>query len=217
MKYIGAWSISKLHTFETCKAQFKRRFIEKLPEPKSPALEHGSMVHKGIEAWFNGWVKGMPDYMKPMAKQFRALKRKSPITESMWGFKRSWEPLHDGFSRLAWIRAKTDAFLDVGKAIHIYDWKTGKPREISNDQMKFYGTLGLLRSPDAEEAVLELWYPEDNKIFPAKMERKDVAKAVKEFERRAKRLFAEYEWPEEPGLHCRWCPFSKTKGGPCTY
>ena len=179
MKYTGAWSISKLHTFETCKAQYYRRFVLKLPEPPSTALEHGSEVHNGIEGWFNGWIKRMPAYMKPLAADFRKLKAQNPVTESMWAFSTSWDPLDDAFSKQAWIRAKTDAFLDKREVVHIYDWKTGKPREISHDQLKFYGVLGLLRVPEAKKAVLELWYPELGLRDAETLERKDVAKAVK--------------------------------------
>lgn len=223
-KYTGAWSYSKLRDFETCRAQFKRRHIEKLPEPESPALVHGSAVHNAIENWFNGWQDAKEkkatenEIMGPMTKDFALLKKRGPVTEQMWAHDKKWEALDDGYkSPGTWIRAKTDAHLIDGKKAYVFDWKTGRPAEVGLDQLKFYGTLTMLRYPDVDDVMLELWYVDHKKIVAGQMARKALAAARKEFQRRATKIYNEATWPEEPGMGCRWCPFRKAVGGPCSF
>jgi len=217
LKYTGPWSYSKLRDFETCRAQFNRRHMLKLPEPPSAALEWGSEVHEGIEAWMQGWLRTMPDYMKKLESHFIKLKDMAPTLESMWGHDKKWAPLANGFDKSAWVRAKTDAFLLHEGIAYVLDWKTGKKNDVNQDQLKFYGVLALIRHPGARSAKLELWYVEHGTILDGEVKREDLAKLKKEFERRSKRLYAESRWEEEPGLHCKWCPFRKSAGGPCKY
>jgi CRISPR/Cas system-associated exonuclease Cas4 (RecB family) len=216
-KYKGAWSHSKLRDFESCRAQFKRRHIEKLPEPKSEALEWGSEVHNAIEAWLNNWTRKVHDGFLPMLSQLTALKKLKPMTETMWAHGKDWEPFVDPFDKQAWARAKLDAWHDNGLQVHVFDWKTGRPREASFDQVRFYAALALVRFPDAERVMTELWYVEHDKIVTGVVERKELLGIQKEFKRRATRIYNEAKWPEEPGMHCRWCPFRKGVGGPCSF
>lgn len=216
-KYEGAWSYSKLRDFETCRAQYRRRHIEKLKEASSTALEHGSEVHENIEGWMQGWLKSMPEVMRPLATHFERLKDMGPTLETMWGHDKKWAPLENGLDKKAWVRAKTDAFLLYQNIAYVMDWKTGKMRDVNQDQLKFYGVLALIREPSAQRAKLELWYVEHGTILDGEVKREDLAKLKKEFERRSKRIYAETRWEEEPGLHCKWCPFRKSAGGPCKY
>ena len=211
IRYKGAWSFSKLRDFETCRAQFARRHIQKLPEAQSAALTWGSEVHEGIEGWFQGWIPKMPGYMAGLAADFKKLKKLNPTLESMWGHDKDWTPLDNGFDRDAWVRAKTDAFLVRGDVAHVIDWKTGRQRDANADQVLFYGVLALLREPKVNKAVLELWYIDNGVIVPnPPVLRDDLKKHLKTFERRAGRIYTEGQWKEEPGLHCRWCPFRKS-------
>lgn len=222
VKYTGAWSHSKLRDFESCRAQFKRKHIEKLPEPESEALKRGSQVHDGIERWLKGWFKPAEKktllaMMGAMVPDFEKLKKLQPVGEEMWSFAQGFVPLADPWDKRAWVRAKTDAFLRETKVATVFDWKTGKPKEIDLDQLRFYGMLTLLRDPEIDVAKLELWYVDHNKIVQGAFERKDLAHAQKEFTRRASRIYSESRWPEEPGLGCRWCPFRRAVGGPCAF
>lgn len=217
IKYKGAWSHSKLRDFETCKAQFKRRHLEKLPEPKSDALEWGSEVHEAIEAWLNNWKKDVHEGFEPMLAELTKLKKLRPMTETMWAHRKDWHPLADAFDRAAWARGKLDAILVGDGEVHVFDWKTGRPKEASQDQVRFYAALALMRYPEAAKVTTELWYVEHDKIVPGTVERSDLAGIKKEFTRRATRIYNESRWPEEPGMHCRWCPFRRSAGGPCSF
>jgi len=222
VRYAGPWSYSKLRDFEDCKAMFKRRHIEKLPEAESTALVHGSAVHDAIERWLKGWFKPrekkeLEAMMGPMLPDFQKLKKLDPVTEQMWAHDKNWGPLDDGFNKSAWVRAKTDGHLVKGTSATVFDWKTGRPKEVNSDQLRFYGVLTLVRNAQVQDVNLELWYVDHNKIIHGHMARSDLANAQKEFKRRTARIYNEARWPEEPGMSCRWCPFRKAVGGPCSF
>lgn len=217
VRYKGAWSVSKLKDFETCRAMFKRKHIEKLPEPRSDALEWGSEVHEAIEGWLNNWVKEPHEGFLPMLKDFEKLKALHPLTETMWAHAADWSPLADAFDRKAWARGKIDGVLVTADVITVFDWKTGRPKEANQDQVRFYAALALARHPEAKQVVTELWYVEHNKVVTGTVPRDELASIQKEFKRRATRIYNEARWAEEPGMHCRWCPFRRSAGGPCTF
>ena len=225
MRYTGAWSYSKLVEFETCKAQFHRKHMLRLeePGPKSPALIHGDLVHKALESWFKGWYrpnekKELEAYMGTLLPDFKKLKALKPVTEQMWAHDGKWQPLEDGYrDPKTWVRAKTDAHLVTKEQAHVFDWKSGKPKELYPDQLRFYGVLMMMRAPEVQEVLLELWYVDHGKIVVGGIERSELVNAQKEFRRRTSRLYNEAVWPEEPGMQCRWCPFRKAVGGPCSF
>lgn len=226
VKYTGAWSWSKLRDFENCRAMFKRRHIEKLKEPESRALTEGSAKHDAIEQWFKGWykpkeLKALQQVLGTMRPTFEKLKSKQPFTEQMWAHAKDWSALENGFDKTAWIRAKTDAHLvtssGYGKTGYVFDWKTGRPKPMGQDQMRFYAMLMMLRYPGVEHVKLELWYIDHDKILDDGMDRAALSAVRKEFTRRANRIYNEVTWSEEPGLDCKWCPFRKSIGGPCSF
>jgi hypothetical protein len=222
IKYTGPWSYSKLRDFEDCKALFKRRHIEKLPEPESPALVHGNKVHDLIERWFQGWVKPaerreFERLVGPMLPDFKKLADLEPTLEQMWAHDTKWKPMENGFDKAAWVRAKTDAHLVQDELATVFDWKTGRPKEVYPDQLRFYGVLAMVRNANVKQVQLELWYVDHNKIVTGVVERAELPAIQKEFKRRATRIYNESKWTEEPGMHCRWCPFRKSVGGPCSF
>ena len=222
VKYTGPWSYSKLRDFEDCKAMFKRRHIEKLPEAESEALTHGSAVHVAIERWLKGWYKpkekkGLEAMMGQMLPDFEKLKKLDVVTEQMWAHDAKWKPMENGYDKAAWVRARTDGHLVHDDVATVFDWKTGRPKPVNTDQLRFYGVLTLVRNAQVQEVNLELWYVDHNKIIHGHMARSDLANAQKEFKRRTTRIYNEARWPEEPGMPCRWCPFRKAVGGPCSF
>lgn len=45
----NAWSVTLLQTVHTCGYKYKLRYIDKIPEPKTPALKFGTAVHLCID------------------------------------------------------------------------------------------------------------------------------------------------------------------------
>ena len=81
---ITSWSFSRWNVYNTCPAQAKYKFIDKLPEPGSPAMDRGSAIHKGVEQYILGAAAKPPADAKaittftPMLRSLRAQRKKDP-------------------------------------------------------------------------------------------------------------------------------------------
>lgn len=218
--YVGPFTHSRIRDFETCKLQFHLRHVQRLDGQTSPALERGSKVHEAIECFLNGWVKKLGEIVEGLRDPIMKLKKLNPECENLWAHDKNYQPLPDQFDKKAWCRAKLDALVRPKpkgeQVVRVFDWKTGKIYPENEDQTRFYGMLALMKEPKAERADLELWYVDQNEIkVQAPVFRTEVPAIQKDFNKRAGRMYDAKKFPAEPGMHCRACPFSKRKGGPC--
>lgn len=53
-------SYSRVQTYRTCPLKFRFGYVDKLPQPPSPALSWGSSIHAAIEAWWNSKLPEPP-------------------------------------------------------------------------------------------------------------------------------------------------------------
>lgn len=216
-KFTGPWTHSRLSTFETCKLRFKLKEIDKLAEPSSPALARGSEIHEQIEGYLNNWVKALPPDIK-LRGEIQKLKKLKPIIEKLWAHSADYAPLADQWDKTAYCRAKLDAFVETNRRARVIDFKTGRIYPGNDDQVRFYGMLGLMRAPKKPEAVLELWYVDQDLIKECEpVKREEVPALQKDYTRRATIMYNATKFPAEPGLHCRNCPYRKASGGPCEF
>ena len=221
MKFEGAITWSRWADFDQCGLLFQLRHIEKRKEPPAPHFVKGARVHEHVDAWLKRRIPLLPDEAEPLALQLLALrKEKNLVGEEAWGYTEEWEPLPvtGYFSKRDWLRAKIDALVIKAKLLRVIDFKTGKMRPISAEQVKFYGMLALLRYENVETAALELWYLEQGMVEAhTPVERAEIPKLKREYELKFQRMTSATKFLPNPGLYCRWCPFSKQRGGPCTY
>lgn len=219
--YEGAWTWSRLRDAEQCKLLLRLRHIEKRPEPTSPALSEGARRHDALDDWLKG-RSTFPAEEKRMKKELTALKRKPGLfSNASWRMTRQWKALPETgyFGKEDWVRAKADAAWVEGSTLEVVDFKTGRQYAVSEDQVRFYGVVGLLREIEAKLAQLHLWYLDSGKVKTTEpLKRKDVETLRADFEARAiKHIYEETKFKPTPGEHCRMCPFSKYKGGPCKF
>lgn len=216
-KFTGPWTHSRLSTFETCKLRFKLKEIDKLQESSSPTLARGSEIHEQIEGYLNNWLKALPADIKLHA-EIQKLKKLKPVIEKLWAHAKDYSPLSDQWDKTAWCRAKLDAFVETARKARVIDFKTGRVYPANDDQVRFYGMLGLMRAPKKPEAQLELWYVDQDLIKECEpVKREEVAALQKDFNRRATIMYDASKFPAEPGLHCRNCPYRRQSGGPCEF
>lgn len=219
---ITAWSYSRWSVYEECPFKAKCKFVQKLPEPGSDAMERGDRIHKAIEAYLKDGGR-VPPEAKPMAKDLQALRKLKPVVEGELAFDKSWKKV-DWFSREAWCRIKMDALVppvDGGTARDI-DFKTGKLREAGehDDQLMLYGLAGLLVFPTASAATGELWFTDHGKIVQRQegvFPRKDESALKKLWEGRVKKMLTDTRFEPTPSNACRWCHFRRANDGPCKY
>lgn len=216
VKFAGPWTHSRLRDFETCKFQFRLRHIDKRMEGSSPALERGSRIHEQIEGYLNGWIPKLPEEVR-LRRELANLKKSKPIIEQLWAHDDKYAPLKDQWDKSAYVRAKLDALHITDDRARVIDFKTGRVYPANDDQVRFYGMLGLMRS-ERDLAQLELWYVDHDLIKTCEpVVRKDIPALQKDFTRRATIMYSAVKFPAEPGLHCRNCPYRRTSGGPCEF
>lgn len=214
----GPWGWSKLATYRECPQRFKYLYIDKLKEPESEALKRGSEVHDILEKYLNGWSTTQPPVHPAWMPRIEAIKAKGPKTEAAWGLDKAWKPLRDWFQPTVWLRAKSDWYHVEGTELVLGDWKTGKYRVPSPDQVLLYAVAGYSMVPGIKSVRTSMCFVDQPE--PPHEDRwsaSQLAKARKAFTAKVAPLYKDTHWMPTPGSHCRYCPFSRQKNGPCQY
>jgi hypothetical protein len=110
-----------------------------------------------------------------------------------------------------------DASYKEGNKGTVIDFKSGKYRIPSLEQVELYALAGFCIYPDVEEIDAEMWYLDTGDVYRKTYKRENLPHLKLKYEGYAKFIYAEEEWPEQPSMECRFCVYSKTRGGPCRY
>lgn len=214
---IKAWSYSRYATYKECPAKAKYKFIDKLPEPPAPAMERGDKIHKMAEAYLKGWNPILPTELKLFAPQFKLLKESKPIVEDTWAFRTDWSQTKwdDWFG--CWLRVKLDAASLDGNTLYVIDHKTGKMRDGYDDQLSLYALAGMLVHPSVTTVSTQMWFLDQGEAVVKEYSMDDRKDLQLGWEKRVKKMTTDEMFKPNPGNACRFCHFSKSKGGPCQY
>ena len=216
---ITSWSFSRLNKYEECPARAKFNFIDRLPEPGSPAMDRGAAIHKEGEDYLKGVLTEIPESYKLLGVELEEVKQLGAKSELEITFNKDWEPT-GWFDADAWCRIKVDIMLVDDKTIRIIDIKTGKNRGGYEDQLELYALAALLTLPDHDHVVAELWFVDSGEIIATShgsYSQKDVPELKEKWNQRVKPMLVDTMFAPRPGAYCRYCPFAKVKGGKCEY
>lgn len=221
MGLIKAWSYSRYSTYETCPLQAKYKYIDKLPEETSDAMERGRHVHDDLAAYLRGDI---PDEVAPetlvgwehFGDLLEALRDLEPLVEQQWGYERSWLP-GAWFGPEVWFRAVVDAAVVYeDHTADVVDHKTGKARPEHAQQAELYAIATMLRYP-VRAVTVRFWYLDQGAESVYRFVKKDQAPLIAKWNGRVKRMLTDEIMAPKPGHHCNWCSFAKSKDGPCKY
>lgn len=226
-KKITSWSPSKLTCYEDCPRKAKYKYIDKLPEPSSPALERGTEIHGAAEMYVTGRTDKLHADLKnkKVKKLLSALrlayKAKKVRTELELAFTKAWKMCH-WLAPDVYCRFKIDVvhFLP-GNAAHVIDWKTGKfkPDGEYDEQLSAYA-VGVLSAGLVKQATAQLVFTDVGEVVErdaGTLELKDLPKAQARWDKKAKAMLSDTLFPCSPGNSCRWCPYSTNRGGACEF
>jgi len=220
-----AWSFSRLSDYEDCPFKAKLKHLDKKREPDSPAMKRGTDIHADAQRFSIGADKVLPESLKLFADEFKGLrKRKSTLAvEQQVAFNAKWEPV-DWFSPEAWVRVVLDCTFDAtfkgsGLVRVVIDYKTGKIREESLEQLDLYAIASFSNEGGAKikRCDAELWYLDAGEIKDRSYTREGAEALKKTWGKRVAPMMADTTFKPKPGNACRWCFHSKSKGGPCKY
>lgn len=215
------WSPSSLLDYETCPALFYRRRVLRLPEPPSPAMERGNVVHRLLEDHVRQ-ARPLPSEFSSWEQMLVDLQSGHRLyAEENWTLNERWGRELDRSKVWAWL--KTDLHWLDRNHLYIVDYKTGRIYpDKHRDQFRAYAVAGAMLYPVADKVTVEGWYIDQNEIKQDEYDAEELRTTHRtEIEARARRALVAAADPaterdERPGDACRFCPFSRRKGGPCT-
>lgn len=216
------WSYSALSTFEQCPRRYKHKYHDKLADPRTPALERGIIVHEQLEHALRGRIvekqKKRRGWMEGVLDRYAKIDRVRP--EVALHLDKRWRHVRerDGFyvPPGTYVTGK----LDVLAPGFLADYKTGKIyTDKHEDQAHLYATMAASVTGILRWAV-ELVYVDQEHIDPFEIvfddpEGESLEDARASWTERAEKMRTAREFPKEPSRLCDWCPFHRSKGGPC--
>lgn len=212
------WSLSSLGTFEKCQLKYKFQNIDKLPSPRGTAANRGVDVHKHIEDFISGKTQALPTEINYWTQTLTQLREQGATPEVRISLTREWSPTEWDAANV-WVRGILDLRVTSESEGQVYDWKTGKIYPDHDDQKSLYSAMLLSSDPELQRVRATHVYIDLNQRREKVFARDDLPDLRKHWEVRAS--FLERTAPEDmipsPGYHCRYCAFSKSKGGPCRF
>lgn len=215
-KSYTAWS-----TYKKCPAQYKHRYVERLPMPSSAAAQRGTNMHAVVEKLVQHEDIPIPEEFSNLegySDFFHMLGDKGAIAELGFRLDENWEPTED--KEKTYVRGYIDIIVPpIEGTIYIYELKSGKKYPDHVEQRNFYGTASLCLPWDEEVEQVEVIgvyldsMQNESNVYPAGM--------LRTYKYLWDQKMQQMEVPESlvpnPGYYCRWCPYSKDKGGPCKF
>lgn len=217
------WSLSKLGTFEKCPAKYRFKYILKVEEPKHAAASRGIGIHKDIEMFLLGQAS-LPPALDFYHGFLTGLKQYEIKPEHRVTLDKDWSPCEDG-AEGHWLTSVLDLKVITPEQILIYDWKSGKIYPEHDDQKDLYSITAFAEHPTVSTVRAIHVYVDTNKTREKVYHRDQVHDMRKQWADRAGKLERSHKeastyidpFIPNPGYHCTWCSFSKSKGGPCRF
>lgn len=217
---ILAWSYSRWKTYDQCPRKARYNYIDKLPQPESEAMARGSRIHKMAEDYLNGKIAKVGADLKHFAAYLKQLKSEGAGPEHELTFTNTWSPT-GWFAKDAWLRIKVDVISlpERSKELLIVDWKTGKKYDDHIQQCGLYALGGLI-TPEAHDAATvrtKLCYTDTGEEVEEVFKRSETESLRKLWLGKTRAMLNDTKFAPLPSRSCMWCPYSKSKGGPCEF
>jgi hypothetical protein len=220
---ITAWSFSRWETYVLCPFKFKCKFMDKLPTPQTPSMARGNQVHLDLKSYVTGETQTMPDvvvlpFQRTLVDQIRAFDDK--LVEQQWGFDHNWRETgwFDRGPVKTWFRSILDvALLYEDLVAEVIDWKTGKVYGENAEQMELFALSLMCKFKPATHVITRLVYLDAKAEQIAEYPAADKEALQAKWERKVEPMFNDRDFIPRPNDKCRFCDFSKSKGGPCRF
>jgi RecB family exonuclease len=242
IKKIKNWSFSSWQTYVKCPFKAYCKIILKLKEPSSPALDNGNIRHAQAEAFVSakvpeqGWneaprskaytamltkaAKGtLPEELQTFAEEFAAIRLAKYVTEQSWAFRCDWSITRNDDWDGCWLRVKCDAHKVRERHGIFIDYKTGKKYpEKHDDALELYALAMFLIYPQLLTITAALWYVDLGEETVRDFKRSETESLRKRWEKDTFKMLNDTRFTPKPSnFECRYCHFSKEKGGPCKH
>jgi len=203
-------------TYEKCPAQYDYKYNKGLKgDPPGPAAARGTRIHKSIEEYYLN--DGELDHEIPMQIR-RAVCQPKDVCEEVYpelefAFTEKWEQTEFEADD-AFVRGFMDNVFVLPDSLLVHEYKTGSVYPEHDDQKALYGLASLILFKEFDTVEVAGVYLDKKKVVPTRFDRSSIMPMKMMWTKRINRVHLG-DYPARPGFHCRWCPASKLKGGPC--
>jgi hypothetical protein len=213
----STWSLSSLGTYERCGLKYRFKYVEKIPEARSDKASRGVDNHAIVENFLKGTIQDLPEELGFYRSFFEGLRKYEIYPEYRISLRRDWTPTSWG-AKDAWYRGVLDLkLIQTGEAAVVYDWKTGKIYPDHDDQKSLYSVAVFSENPALRQVRAVHVYLDLNANREKTFSRDEVHELRKQWEARVSKLEQDPQYIPNPGFHCRYCSYSREKGGPCQF
>lgn len=212
------WSLSSLGTYERCGLKYRFKYVEKIKENRSTSASRGVDNHAIVENFLNGTIPDVPEELGFYRAFLTGLKKYEIYPEHKIALTKQWTQTKWGAPD-SWYRGVLDLKLiqrDKNEGV-VYDWKTGKIYPDHDDQKSIYSLAVLSEQPALHQVRAIHVYLDRNESREKTFHRDQVPELRKQWESRVQGLEQNPVYIPNPGFHCRFCSFSREKGGPCQF
>lgn len=175
------------------------------------------MMHAAMEDYIKGHSKELPAELSYYQQFLDGIIQHSDcelVPELKIAVTKDWKPAD--FDGEYWWRGILDLFLKHPEVVIVYDWKTGKVYDDHQDQREIY-SLGIFAHHDVAEVRAVHVYL-DQRINRETIYHRDMVEELREkWVKRVDRMVSDQDLIPSPGFYCRFCPYSRAKGGPCQF
>ncbi len=236
IKTFTSWSFSRYSDYRRCPLAAKLKHLDKIAEPKNPAMDRGAQIHDLASDYLTGRTAKLAPELRTFSTEFKQLrdlyKRRTSTmaVEDTWAFTASWAQTRWDDWANCWVRIKLDCAHEVdGATMVITDWKTGKFRaelhEEYLEQLELYALGALLTYDHIQVATPFLVYTDEGVVHPEKPKtylRPQLAALKATWAKRVAPMFNDRTFAPRPNDKCKWCWYGQSKksaGGPglCKY
>lgn len=219
-----SWSFTAYQNWAKCPFYALHKHLLRTPEPPSPALEKGRLVHEEAERLVHvmdrhrhtkSTLVSFPDSLVKLKNEFIELMEcpDRVYTEKRLNLTRGWRVA----SGVPWLRMVADLvqYSRWVTPMLIVDYKTGKEYPDVYQQLELYAA-GFQNVYAPQEVQVEAWYTETGKVLRQSYNRAQCRRLRSEWKEKVKPMFAEREFAPTENWTCRWCYLSREKDGPCS-
>lgn len=213
------WSYSSISEYKDCPLQYKLDYIDGLSYQEGTSASRGSRLHKNAEDYIKcpPWdIVQLEKDMLPLGPELERMKQNGWLSEETWLADRNWNPVDS--DEAAYIKSIVDLHHLEGDILEIIDLKSGKRYPEHEEQLQLYAMIGIKRYPEAKRVDVKAWYIDEGGTFgfQASYLPQMFDHYAATWNELAERMFKDTEFVPTPSINaCRFCPFKRSKGGPC--
>lgn len=215
------YSYSRLRLYGDCPRAFECRYIKKLPEMPSEALERGKAVHEAIAAYVKHCLKEglltdlefLRDYQgtDEVREILETYADSHVINPGKYEIEEMWKLWLGNGKWLFW--AVIDLLEDKGELVIIEDAKTDhalRPQsEIDKDlQLRTYAWAASMKYPKADEFRCRIDFVRHGVTRETTYTRDDIPAIEKQLIQQVETIEADKDFAPTPGSFCNLCSFT---------